>query len=149
SPALTQWERIVSRIKQPEKQVTVGFVGKYVHLVESYKSLNEALIHGGIGNDCRVILKHIDSEEIEKRGAQALLGTADGILVAPGFGNRGIEGKVDAVRYAREKGVPFFGICLGLQMAVIEYARNVLGLKGANSTEMDAQSPYPVVDMMN
>jgi CTP synthase len=119
-----------------------------VDLVESYKSLNEALVHGGIGNDCRVNLHHIDSEEIERRGADAMLGEMDGILVAPGFGSRGTEGKIEAVRYAREQSVPFFGICLGLQMAVIEYARDVAGLKDANSTEIDPKSPYPVVDFM-
>ena len=105
---MSRWESLVARVKNPKHKVRVGIVGKYVEFPDAYKSLNEALIHGGIGNDCRVNLHHIDSEEIEKRGAQALLGTADGILVAPGFGNRGIEGKVDAVRYAREKGVPFF-----------------------------------------
>jgi CTP synthase len=148
APELTGWERVVHRLKSPQAEVDIGLVGKYVDLVESYKSLNEALIHGGIGNECRVNLHHIDSEEIEKRGPAALLAEMDGILVAPGFGSRGIEGKVAAVRYAREEGVPFFGICLGLQMAVIEFARNVVGLKGANSTEMDAATPYPVVDLM-
>jgi CTP synthase len=148
APELTGWERVVHRLKSPQTEVDIGLVGKYVDLVESYKSLNEALIHGGIGNDCRVNVHHIDSEEIERRGPQALLGTMDGILVAPGFGSRGIQGKIDAVRFAREEKVPFFGICLGLQMAVIEFARNVVGLKGANSTEMDAATPYPVVDLM-
>jgi CTP synthase len=148
APELTGWERVVHRLQSPQAEVNIGLCGKYVDLVESYKSLNEALIHGGIGNECRVNLHHIDSEEIEKRGPAALLAEMDGILVAPGFGSRGIEGKVSAVRYAREQGVPFFGICLGLQMAVIEFARNVVGLKGANSTEMDAATPYPVVDLM-
>jgi CTP synthase len=148
APELTGWEKVVHRIKSPSTDVEIGLVGKYVDLVESYKSLNEALMHGGIGNECRVNLHHIDSEEIERRGAAAMLATMDGILVAPGFGSRGIQGKIDAVRYAREQLVPFFGICLGLQMAVIEFARNVVGLKGANSTEMDAATPYPVVDLM-
>src|SRR5262249_19158875 len=147
-PELTGWERVVHRLKSPQAEVDIGLVGKYVDLVESYKSLNEALIHGGIGNECRVNLHHIDSEEIEKRGAGALLGEMDGILVAPGFGSRGIQGKVDAVRYAREENVPFFGICLGMQVAVIEFARNVSGLRGANSTEFDPTPPYPVVDLM-
>jgi CTP synthase len=119
-----------------------------VDLTESYKSLNEALIHGGIGNDCRVHLKHIDSEEIERRGAAAVLAGLDGVLVAPGFGSRGIEGKVAAVRHARESQVPFFGICLGMQVAVIEFARNVAGLKGANSTEFEPNAAYPVVDFL-
>src|SRR5215831_19271367 len=148
APELTGWERVVHRLKSPQAEVDIGLVGKYVDLVESYKSLNEALIHGGIGNECRVNVHHIDSEEIEKRGADAMLAAMDGILVAPGFGSRGIQGKIDAVRYAREESVPFFGICLGLQMAVIEFARNVAGLKGANSTEMDPSTPYPVVDLM-
>jgi CTP synthase len=148
APELTGWERVVNRLKSPQAEVEIGIVGKYVDLVESYKSLNEALVHGGIGNECRVILRHIDSEEIEKRGAQALLSAADGILVAPGFGSRGIEGKIAAVRYAREQGVPFFGICLGMQVAVIEFARNVAGLKGASSTEFDPAPPYPVIDLM-
>jgi len=148
APELTGWERVVHRLKSPQAEVEIGLVGKYVDLVESYKSLNEALMHGGIGNDCRVNLHHIDSEEIEKRGAAQLLADMDGILVAPGFGSRGIQGKIDAVRYAREEAVPFFGICLGLQMAVIEFARNVVGLKNANSTEMEASTPYPVVDLM-
>jgi CTP synthase len=148
APELTGWERVVHRLKSPQTEVEIGLVGKYVDLVESYKSLNEALVHGGIGNDCRVNLHHIDSEQIERAGVAPLLAEMDGILVAPGFGSRGIQGKIDAVRYAREQGVPFFGICLGLQMAVIEYARNVVGLKGANSTEMEPGTPYPVVDLM-
>jgi CTP synthase len=148
APELTGWERVVHRLKSPTAEVDIGLVGKYVDLVESYKSLNEALVHGGIGNECRVNLHHIDSEEIEKRGAAAMLADMDGILVAPGFGGRGIEGKIAAVRYAREQGVPFFGICLGMQVAVIEFARNVAGLAGANSTEFDAKSPYPVVDFL-
>jgi CTP synthase len=148
APELTGWERVVHRLKSPQAEVEIGLVGKYVDLVESYKSLNEALIHGGIGNECRVNLHHIDSEEIEKRGAPALLAEMDGILVAPGFGSRGIEGKIEAVRYAREEQVPFFGICLGLQMAVIEFARNVVGLKGANSTEFDPKPAFPVVDFL-
>jgi CTP synthase len=148
APELTGWERVVHRLRSPQAEVEIGLVGKYVDLVESYKSLNEALIHGGIGNECRVKLQHIDSEEIERRGAVALLGNLDGILVAPGFGSRGIEGKIEAVRYARENQVPFFGICLGMQVAVIEFARNVAGLKDANSTEFDPSPPYPVVDLM-
>ena len=148
APELTGWERVVHRLKSPQAEVEIGLVGKYVDLVESYKSLNEALIHGGIGNDCRVNLHHIDSEEIEKRGAPALLADMDGILVAPGFGSRGIQGKVEAVRYAREQSVPFFGICLGMQVAVIEFARNVCGLRGANSTEFEPAPPHPVVDLM-
>jgi len=148
SPALVQWERVVERIKRPEKQVTIGFVGKYVHLVESYKSLNEALVHGGIDNDCRVVIQHIDSEEIERQGAEALLAEVDAILVGPGFGERGTEGKIAAARYARERAVPYFGICLGLQIAVIEFARQMCGLRDANSTEFSADTPHPVIHMM-
>ena len=148
APELSGWEKVVHRLKSPQTEVEIGLVGKYVDLTESYKSLNEALIHGGIGNDCRVHLKHIDSEEIERIGAAAVLDGLDGILVAPGFGSRGIEGKIEAVRYARERGKPFFGICLGMQVAVIEFSRNVAGMKGANSTEFDSRSPYPVVDFL-
>ncbi len=115
----------------------IAIVGKYVDLKESYKSLNEALTHGGIANDCRLSLKYVDSQDIEAQGAQALLSDCHAVLVPGGFGVRGTEGKIQAVRYARESKVPFFGICLGLQMAVIEYARTVLGLAGANSVEFD------------
>jgi CTP synthase len=148
APELTGWETVVERMKTPEQEVDIALVGKYVDLVESYKSLNEAIIHGGIANSCRVNLRHIDSEEIEKKGADAKLAWADGILVAPGFGNRGVEGKIAAARYAREKQVPYFGICLGLQIAVIEFARNVGGLAGANSTEFELQTPHPVIDFL-
>jgi CTP synthase len=148
APRLTEWERIVEKIKSPARTVTIGFVGKYVQLVESYKSLNEALGHGGIANDCKVIIRHIDSEEIEKRGADATLADVDAILVGPGFGARGTEGKIEAIRHAREKKVPFFGICFGMQLAVVEYARNVVGLTGASSSEIDPSTPYPVIDLM-
>jgi len=144
---LSAWEEVVARITEPRRKVTVGFVGKYVSLVEAYKSLNEALLHGGIANDCRVEIKHIDSEELEKTGV-AQLAQYDGILVAPGFGARGTEGKIAAVRYARENKVPYFGICFGMQMAVIEFARHVCGLDKANSTEIDPATPHPVVDLM-
>ncbi len=148
APELTGWENVVHRLKSPRTEVEIGLVGKYVDLTESYKSLNEALIHGGIGNECRVNLKHIDSEEIEKRGAASVLEGLDGILVAPGFGSRGIEGKIAAVKHARESQIPFFGICLGMQLAVIEFARNVAGLKGANSSEFEPHAAYPVVDFL-
>ena len=118
-----------------------------MQLTEAYKSLNEALLHGGIANECKVEIRHIDSEELEKSGT-ASLAQYDGILVAPGFGARGTEGKIAAVRYARENKVPYFGICFGMQMAVIEFARNVVGLERANSTEVDPASPHPVVDLM-
>jgi len=144
---LSAWEEVVKRITEPKRKVQVAFVGKYVQLVEAYKSLNEALLHGGIANDSRVEITHIDSEELERTGT-ASLATFDGVLVAPGFGARGTEGKIAAVRYAREKGVPFFGICFGMQLACIEYARHVCGLDKASSSEIDPSTPHPVVDLM-
>jgi CTP synthase len=147
APELTGWEQVVERMRSPQSEVEIALVGKYVDLVESYKSLNEAITHGGIANDCRVHLRHIDSEEIERKGTSCLE-SADGILVAPGFGTRGSEGKIEAARFAREKGVPYFGICLGLQIATIEFARNVAGLRGANSTEFEPKPAHPVIDFM-
>jgi CTP synthase len=147
APSLADWETVVHRVVAPKSNVTIGFVGKYVQLAEAYKSLNEALLHGGIANDCRVTITHIDSEELEKSGT-ARLAAYDGILVGPGFGVRGTEGKIAAVRFAREKNVPFFGICLGMQLACVEFARSVCGLDRANSTELDPATPHPVVDLM-
>ncbi len=148
-PRLEKWESIVEKVISPAKgEVRIGIVGKYVDLKESYKSLNEALIHGGIANDCKVTLVYVDSQEVETHGPDALLSQCHAVLVPGGFGVRGTEGKIQAVRWAREKKVPFFGICLGLQMAVIEYARNVLGLSGANSLEFDEKTPHPVVSLM-
>jgi CTP synthase len=147
-PNLQGWERIVKRIKQPRSETTIAVVGKYVSLVESYKSLTEALIHGGIANDAKVNLKYIDSEQVDKEGPEHLLKETNGILVPGGFGTRGIEGKIKAIRYAREKRIPYFGICLGMQCAVIEIARHCAGLKGANSQEFDANSPHPVIYLM-
>jgi len=148
APGLTVWEGIVGAIKNPARKVTVGIVGKYVGLVESYKSLNEALVHGGIANGCRVELRHIDSEEVDGRGPETLLRDLDCILVPGGFGERGIEGKITAIRWAREQKIPFFGICLGMQLMVVEFARNVCGLKGANSTEFDRDTPHPLIHLM-
>ncbi len=147
APELTGWEQVVERMRSPSSEVEIALVGKYVDLVESYKSLNEAITHGGIANECRVNLRHIDSEEIERKGTTCL-DTADGILVAPGFGTRGSEGKIEAARYARENGVPYFGICLGLQIATIEFARNVAGLRGANSSEFEPNPAHPVIDFL-
>jgi CTP synthase len=144
---LSAWEEVVKRVTEPKRSVSVAFIGKYVQLIESYKSLNEALLHGGIANECKVEIKHIDSEELEKEGTAQLAGY-DGILVAPGFGARGTEGKIAAVRFAREQKVPFFGICYGMQMACIEFARHVCGLARANSAEIDSTTPHPVVDLM-
>jgi CTP synthase len=148
APRLEKWEKIVKSIKAPTREVRIAVVGKYVDLTESYKSLNEALVHGGIANDTRVSLDYIDSTQIEQLGAETLLQHADAVLVPGGFGIRGTEGKIAAVKYARERKIPFFGICLGLQMAAIEFARNVLGLDKANSSEFDEGTPYPVVSLM-
>jgi len=148
APVLEEWERIVERIKNPLHEVRVAIVGKYVHLTESYKSLSEALVHGGIANDCHVSLHYVDSELLEKPGWESQFQCVDAILVPGGFGRRGIEGKMRAIQYARERNIPFFGICLGMQLAVVEFARNVCGLGEANSTEFDETSPYPVIDLM-
>jgi CTP synthase len=148
APDLGAWEEICRKIKNPTAEVTIAVVGKYVHLRDSYKSLNEALIHGGLANECRVNLDYIDSEEIERTGPGDGISHADGILIPGGFGQRGVEGKIEAIRHAREHGVPFFGICLGMQLAVAEYARNVVGLERANSVEFDPDTPHPVIYLM-
>jgi CTP synthase len=147
-PNLKSWERVVKKVKHPRFETTIGVVGKYVSLVESYKSLTEALIHGGIANDARVNLKYIDSEQVEKEGPEHFLKETHGILVPGGFGTRGIEGKIKAIQYAREKQIPYFGICLGMQCAVIEIARHCAGLKGANSSEFDVHTPHPVIYLL-
>ncbi len=147
-PELSAWKRIVETFKKPAHgSVRIGVVGKYVHLKDSYKSLHESLVHGGLANDLAVQLEYIDSEQIE-RGGTAILAGMDGILVPGGFGDRGVEGKIAAIRYARENDVPFFGICLGMQLAVIEFARNVCGLKQASSTEFQKDCPEPLIDLM-
>ncbi|MBU1162801.1 MAG: CTP synthase, partial [Proteobacteria bacterium] len=148
APRLDAWEQIVNSIKKPEFSVTIAVVGKYTDLTESYKSLNEALYHGGIPNNCRVNLKFIDSETINEDNCKEVLSDADGILVPGGFGPRGIEGKISATKYARENKIPFFGICLGMQIAVIEFARNVAGMDGAHSSEFNEKTPYPVIYLM-
>jgi CTP synthase len=148
-PEIGSWRRVVEKFKKPTNgSVKIGVVGKYVHLKDSYKSLNEALVHGGLENDVRLELTYLDSEQIERTSAAATLTGLDAILVPGGFGDRGIEGKIAAIRFAREHGIPFFGICLGMQLAVIEFARDVCGLKGANSTEFDQSAPHPVIDLM-
>jgi CTP synthase len=147
APKLEQWEEIAKKISNPKSEITIGIVGKYVNLQDSYKSLHEALIHGGLANGCKVNLQYIDSEEIEKKGT-ALLKNIDGLLIPGGFGSRGVEGKIAAIRYARENKMPFFGICLGMQVAVIELSRDLCGLKHANSSEFDPETPDPVVDIM-
>ncbi|MDC6386911.1 CTP synthase [Muricauda sp. SK9] len=147
-PNLDQWKEFLERHKNPKNKVTIGLIGKYVELQDSYKSILEAFIHAGAANEVKVEVRSIHSEHLSAKNIDKKLMGLDGILVAPGFGERGIEGKVMAVRYARENNVPFLGICLGMQMAVIEFARNVLGLDNANSTEMDKGTPYPVISLM-
>ncbi|MEK7698450.1 MAG: CTP synthase [Nitrospirota bacterium] len=144
-PDLTRWKDVMRKIKEPEDRVKVALVGKYVGFKDSYKSLMEALTHGGIANNLGVDIQWVDSEEVEKSGAEKFLSDVDSVLIPGGFGERGIEGKIETIQFAREKKIPFLGICLGMQCAVIEFARNVCGLKGANSTEFDLNTPYPVI----
>ncbi|MGH8686866.1 MAG: CTP synthase, partial [Burkholderiales bacterium] len=144
---LTAWTRIVHALEHPEHEIDLAFVGKYVELQDSYKSLSEALRHAGIHTRSRVNVHYVDAEEVERQGT-AMLERMDAILVPGGFGKRGTEGKIAAIRYAREHGVPYLGICLGMQLATIEFARNVGGLAGANSTEFDPDSPHPVVALI-
>jgi CTP synthase len=149
TPDMTRWDQVVERFKKPGRgSARIGVVGKYVHLKDAYKSLHEALVHGGLENDAKVELEYIDSEEVERQGPDSLLNHLDAVLVPGGFGDRGVEGKIAAIRYARENRLPFFGICLGMQLAVVEYARNVAGLEGANSSEFDAQAKHPVIDLL-
>ncbi|WP_343486779.1 CTP synthase [Allomuricauda sp. d1] len=147
-PNLDQWQEFLQRHKNPKNKVTIGLVGKYVELQDSYKSILESFIHAGAANEVEVVVKSIHSEHITARNLDKKMLGLDGILVAPGFGERGIEGKILAVRYARENDVPYLGICLGMQMAVIEFARTVLGYENANSTEMDENTPHPVINLM-
>jgi len=147
-PDMAKWEEFIYRLKNPKDEVRICLVGKYVELKDAYKSIQESFIHAGAANQCKIHVQSIQSENLNKTNTDEKLKGYDGILVAPGFGHRGIEGKIEAIRYARENNIPFLGICLGMQCAVVEFARNVLGLKGAHSTEMDADTPYPVIDMM-
>jgi CTP synthase len=148
-PDLSAWRRISEKIKKPPKgKVSVAIVGKYVHLKDSYKSLHEALVHGGLANDVGVQFTYVDSESLDDQSIAERMNAYDAVLVPGGFGDRGTEGKIEAIRYAREAGIPFFGICLGMQMAVVEYARHVCGLEKANSAEFDPDTPHPVVDLM-
>ncbi|GAB4326207.1 MAG: CTP synthase [Bacteroidales bacterium] len=147
-PDLKKWEEFLYKLKNPQNEVNIGLVGKYTELKDAYKSISESFIHAGAVNECRVNVEMISSEKVTPQTAEKILGRLDGILVAPGFGERGIEGKIEACRYARENKVPFLGICLGMQSAVIEFARNVLGYKGAHSTEMSHGTRYPVIDLM-
>ncbi|HMI06662.1 MAG TPA: CTP synthase, partial [Flavobacterium sp.] len=148
SPDLKNWNVFLQHFKNPKHVVNIGLIGKYVELQDSYKSILEAFIHAGAANETKVNVVSVHSEYIDASNVADKMQGLDGIVVAPGFGERGIEGKIEAVRYAREKNIPFFGICLGMQMAVIEYSRNVLGLKDANSTEMNEGTAHPVIDLM-
>lgn len=148
TPKLTAWNEFLTKLKNPKYTVEIGLIGKYVELHDAYKSISEAFIHAGSCNEVKVNINWIHSEDLTIEDVPGKLKNLNGILVAPGFGERGIEGKIEAVKYARENKIPFFGICLGMQMAVIEFSRNVLGLKEANSTEMNSDTPYPVIDLM-
>jgi len=147
-PDLSLWNKFLSRHKNPKSEVRIGLIGKYVELQDSYKSILEAFIHAGAANEVKVTVESIHSEHLNDNNAKLKLSHLDGVLVAPGFGERGIEGKINAIKYVREQQIPFLGICLGMQMAVIEYTRNVLGLTDANSTEMFPATKYPVIDLM-
>jgi CTP synthase len=146
-PDLEQWKSFLGRLKNPVDEVTVGIVGKYVSLPDAYKSIAEAFVHAGAENDCKVYIKWISSEDISRDSVEPMLRGLDGVLVAPGFGERGLEGKIEAIRYVRENKIPFFGICLGMQCCVVEFARHVLGLE-ASSTELNPKTKNPVIDMM-
>jgi len=148
APRLEEWEEFVKKYKAPKNSVNIAIVGKYVNLTESYKSLNEALYHSGVPNDCKVNLIFVDSEKIDETSCEEIFKEAGGILVPGGFGSRGVEGKILAVKYARENKIPYFGICLGMQVAVIEFARNVTNMKNAHSSEFDCDAPYPVIYLM-
>ncbi|MGE4511943.1 MAG: glutamine hydrolyzing CTP synthase, partial [Sulfurimonadaceae bacterium] len=149
NPNMEEWDALVKKIVQPKNKVVVGFVGKYLQLKESYKSLTESLIHAGAHLDTRVEICWVDSEAIEEQGPEELLKDCDSVLVAGGFGNRGVEGKIAAIRYARENRIPYLGICLGMQLTLVEYARNVLGYEGANSVEFDENTPYPMIYLID
>ena len=147
-PELARWKEFLERLKHPKQEVTIALVGKYVELQDAYKSIQEALVHAGAANECKVNVKTVHSEQVSEDNVAEMLAGMDGILVAPGFGERGIPGKIAAVRYARENGIPFFGICLGMQMAVVEFARDMLGYTDAASTEMHPGTTHPVIDLM-
>ncbi|MBP3482888.1 MAG: CTP synthase [Alistipes sp.] len=146
-PDLTAWSSFVDKVKHPKYKIDIALVGKYTELPDAYKSISESFVHAGAVNNCKVKIRYVNSEKLNASNVGEQLGNMAGILVAPGFGNRGIEGKIEAVRFARENKIPFLGICLGMQCAVIEFARNVLGLKDANSSEMEV-TPNPVIDLM-
>ena len=147
-PELARWKEFLDKLKYPKSKVTIGLIGKYIELQDAYKSILESFIHAGAMNECKIQVVNVHSEFITAENVAEKLGNLDGLLVAPGFGHRGVEGKIIAVKYARENRLPFFGICLGMQMAVIEFARHILGWRDAHSTEMDVNTPYPVIDLM-
>ncbi|MHC2991510.1 CTP synthetase, partial [Pontibacter sp. HJ8] len=147
-PELERWKEFLGRLKNPTAEVNIGLVGKYVELPDAYKSIIESFVHAGAANECKVNIKWFQSENIASDNVALVLQGLDGVLVAPGFGERGFKGKLETIRYVREQNIPFFGICLGMQCAAVEFARNVLGLEGAASTEMDPETPYPIIDMM-
>ena len=147
-PNLELWKDFLGKLKNPTSEVKIGLIGKYVELPDAYKSIIESFVHAGSRNECKVRVEYIHSEEVYPDNAKEKLGHLDGVLVAPGFGSRGIEGKIDAIKYVRENNVPFFGICLGMQCAVIEFGRNVIGLQHANTTEIDENTENPVINMM-
>lgn len=149
APELTKWREFLDKLKYPKTKVTIGLIGKYIELQDAYKSILESFVHAGAMNECKVKVVDVHSETITDDNVAEKLSKLDGLLVAPGFGNRGVEGKIIAVKYARENSLPFFGICLGMQMAVIEYGRNILGWKDANSTEMVKDTTHPVIDLMD
>lgn len=148
SPDLQNWRNMVDKIYHPKREVNIGVVGKYISLKDAYISITQALLHGGIDNDCRVKIKRIDSDEVKRHSPKDLFKDINGILIPGGFGKRGIEGKIETVKYARENKIPFLGICLGMQCAIIELARNVVNLEGANSSEFDPNTPFPVIDLL-
>src|ERR1700749_1944030 len=148
-PELSKWKEFLTKLGYPKSKVTIGLIGKYVELQDAYKSILESLIHAGAMNECKVEVRNVHSEYLTPENAAEKLQNLDAVLVAPGFGSRGIEGKIDAIRYAREEGIPFFGICLGMQMAAVEFARNVLGHKDAHSTEMNADTKNPAIHLMD
>jgi CTP synthase len=147
-PELEQWKNFLTKLKYPINEVKIGLVGKYIELKDAYKSIIESFIHAGVANECKVVIEWIHSEKIDSENAASKFNGLHGILVAPGFGDRGIEGKITAIQYVRENNIPFLGICLGMQCAVIEFARNIVGLKNAHSSEMDPSTKYPVIDIM-
>ncbi|MBF0612851.1 MAG: CTP synthase, partial [Magnetococcales bacterium] len=147
-PSLEDWEMVLEKVVNPTHRVTIGIVGKYIELRDAYKSIAEALSHGGIANDARVNLRWVDAESLQHQDTEASLRGVDGILVPGGFGERGVAGKIQAIRFAREMGIPYFGICLGMQMAVVEFSRHVVGLADANSTEFNEHTPHPVIALL-